>query len=339
MTDFRVPVREGKDDFGFVVDVEIKELWQRPETAVIFRHPQHGTHEYLHWEGRLLCPFPGLRGTTVDVATFGSLLVLGQTTDPFGRDYWKSPFEPSRFAQDRRGTNPFAGKRLTRQAKAAIRQREILEAASNLVFVQGDLWYAVEEPVLKLSLNRLRPGGEVTVVPDFGENGLVDADWVNFRLDRMGDAMACAEAYAEGTGGKAVPMEGSMDLLMPEVLRRNDVEDTARHCLNSFAMFVKDFPALRTPEALAVSKKVAAFLGEGPDFRSPEVADAAFVLIADAVDAMRRVDTSRDSNPQGVSTHMLHKAILENLVYSCVRYSSYDRDWLESQREPTLPQP
>jgi len=339
MADFRVPVREGKDDFGFVVDVEIRELWQRPGTAVVFRHPQHGTHEYLHWEGRLLRPFPGLRGTTVDVATLGSLLVLGQTTDPFGRDYWKSPFEPSRFAQDRRGTNPFAGKRLTRQAKAAIRRREIMEAAADLVFVQGELWYAVEEPVLKLSLNRLRPDGEVTVVPDFGENGLVESDWVNFRLDRMGDAMACAEAYAEGTGGKAVPMEGSMDLLMSEVLKRNDVEDTARHCLNSFTMFVKEFPALRTPEALAVSKKVTAFLGDAPDFRSPDVADAAFVLVADAVDVMRGIDPSRGENPSGVSTSMLHKAILENLVYSCVRYSSFDRDWLESQQGLALPTP
>jgi len=104
-------------------------------------------------------------------------------------------------------------------------------------------------------------------------------------------------------------------------------------------MFVKDFPKLRTPESLALSKKIATFLGKGPDLASPEVADAAFVLIADAVDNMRAMDASNSGGMGGVSAKVLHQAILENLVYSCVRYSSYDRDWLEARQQPTLPRP
>jgi len=201
------------------------------------------------------------------------------------------------------------------------------------------LHYAVEEPVLNLAFNRLQPDGAVTLVPDFGENGIVDASWASFRPDRMDDAVACAEAFAEGTGRRSVPMEGRLDLLVPEVLRRNDVESVAREGLRSFLMFVKDFPKLRTPESLALSKKVSTFLGKGPHLALPEVADTAFVLIADAVDNMRAMDASSSGGMGGVSAKVLHEAILENLVYSCVRYSSYDRDWLESQQAPSGPRP
>jgi len=339
MAEFQVPVREGKEDFGSAVRVEIAELDERPEVAIVFSHPQHGAHEFLHWEGRLLRPFPGLRGAPVDVGTLSSLLALGQTTDPFSRDHWKSPFEPSRFTQDRRGTNPLARKGLSRQAKQSIREGEIADASEGLAFVRGVLHYAVEEPVLNLAFNRLQPDGAVTLVPDFGDNGIVDASWASFRPDRMDDAVACAEAFAEGTGRRTVPMEGSLDLLMPEVLRRNDVESVVREGLRSFLMFVKDFPKLRTPESLALSKKASAFLGKGPDLASPEVADSAFVLIADAVDNMRAMDASSSGGMGGVSAKVLHGAILENLVYSCVRYSSYDRDWLESQQSPSGPRP
>src|SRR3954454_14553019 len=97
MAEFQVPVREGKDDLGTSVRVEIAELDAMPETAAVFRHPELGTHQVLHWQGRLLRPFSGNRGASVDVAGLADLLSLGQTANPFGARHWRSPFEPNRF--------------------------------------------------------------------------------------------------------------------------------------------------------------------------------------------------------------------------------------------------
>lgn len=322
MAEFRLNVREGKDDFG-PVTVHVSELAYKPEVAITFQYERGGQEEFLGWAGKLWQCFKGPGRKPVDKETFAALLATKPDPNPFTSGYWANPFEPDRssFSQDPRRANPFEGRRLSKDRKKAIRLEEVGRASRRLMVADGKVYLNVDAPRVLVMVN---PGKTVHLqaeLPD-SEGYVEPGQWNAFRADRMGDAEAFAKALAQRDGLEIHPMSGRLDVIFAEpLIRSNDVAAPAADALGRFVNFVDKFSESLSTEVLGKASEAKPLLDGKPGLDSVEQADAAYALVREVADLLRGITPSEEAS-------MVHEATLWVCDTAGLRYETVDRDWL-----------
>jgi len=332
MAEFKLNVREGKDDFG-PVTVHVSELGYKPEVAVTFHYEPGGHEEFLGWGGKLWQAFQGPGRKPVDKEVFAALLATKPDGNPFSSGHWKNPFEPNRssFSRDPRQANPFEGRRLSRDRKKAIRMEEVGRAAQRLMVAEDRVYLSVDAPRILVMVND--PGKTVYLQAELpnGEGYVEPVQWNAFRADRIEDAEAFAKAIADRDGLEIRPMSGRLDVIFAEpLIRSNDVVAPAASALGRFVNFVEEFSESLAPEVLGKARDAKALLGGKMDLDSVEQADAAYGVVRDAADLLRGITPSN-------AAMWMHKAALDECDLVALRYDTVDRDWLVERSANPLP--
>jgi len=358
MREFLVPVREGKDDFG-TMRVVIPELDYKPEVVAVYTYRNGAREEFLGWGGKIwrqihMHSHMGMKGQPIDLASFQALIAEKPrgTVQAFAQGDWANPFHPKRdsFSNDPRRANPIR-KGMRKEAKKVIREQEIQNASANL-FVHGDrVFRSVDDPVWLVMGHGVHGVSVQVQLPD--QEGFVEGrNWNGFRADRLDDAEAFAQMYAERTGGKSMPRVSDLEVIYTELFSRNDVVDPAREAFWRLTGLVDRYGPNPSPE----SKAIAEQLGTSPI--SPEVAAAATKALSpeildlaseaerianggmklDTVEAAdeaysiigKAAEVLREVRPIG---NLNFDERLEATRFACdivhLRYTEFDRNWLQ----------